>query len=67
VGLLKDILTAIAEHKTNVVSINSRVRKDKVAVTGIVMDIRNVSQLTAVMQRIGQVKDVLSVERVVPH
>ena len=67
VGLLKDILTAIAEHKTNVVSINSRVRKDKVAVTGIVMDIRNVSQLTAVMQRIGQVKDVLSVDRVVPH
>ena len=67
VGLLKDILTAIAEHKTNVVSINSRVRKDKVAVTGIVMDIRNVSQLTAVMQRIGQVRDVLSVERVVPH
>ncbi|HLY22615.1 MAG TPA: bifunctional (p)ppGpp synthetase/guanosine-3',5'-bis(diphosphate) 3'-pyrophosphohydrolase [bacterium] len=67
VGLLKDILTAIAEHKTNVVSINSRVRKDKVAITGIVMDIRNVSQLTAVMQRIGQVKDVLSVERVVPH
>ncbi|HEV2439694.1 MAG TPA: bifunctional (p)ppGpp synthetase/guanosine-3',5'-bis(diphosphate) 3'-pyrophosphohydrolase [bacterium] len=67
VGLLKDILTAIAEHKTNVVSINSRVRKDKVALTGIVMDIRNVSQLTAVMQRIGQVKEVLSVERVVPH
>ncbi len=67
VGLLKDILTAIAEHKTNVVSINSRVRKDKVAVTSIVMDIRNVSQLTAVMQRIGQVKEVLSVERVVPH
>ncbi|HEV2283340.1 MAG TPA: bifunctional (p)ppGpp synthetase/guanosine-3',5'-bis(diphosphate) 3'-pyrophosphohydrolase, partial [bacterium] len=67
VGLLKDILTAVAEHKTNVVSINSRVRKDKVVVTGIVMDIRNVSQLTAVMQRIGQVRDVLSVERVVPH
>jgi GTP pyrophosphokinase len=67
VGLLKDILTAIAEHKMNVVSINSRVRKDKVALTSIVMDIRNVSQLTAVMQRIGQVKEVLSVERVVPH
>jgi GTP diphosphokinase / guanosine-3',5'-bis(diphosphate) 3'-diphosphatase len=67
VGLLKDILTAIAEHKTNVVSINSRVRKDKIVVTSIVMDIRNVSQLTAVMQRIGQVKEVLSVERVVPH
>ena len=67
VGLLKDILTAVAEHKTNVVSINSRVRKDKIVVTSIVMDIRNVSQLTAVTQRIGQVKDVLSVERVVPH
>ncbi len=67
VGLLKDILAAIAETKTNVVSVNARVRKDKVGVINLVLDIRNVTQLTSVMQRIGQVKEVVSVERVVPH
>jgi len=67
VGMLKDILGAISEAKTNLVSVNARARKDKVAVINIVADIRNVTQLTAVMHRVGQVKDVYNVERVVPH
>ncbi len=67
VGLLKDILSAITETKTNVVSVNARVRKDKVGIVNIVVDIRNVTQLAGVMHRIGQVKEVYSVERVVPH
>ena len=67
VGLLKDILAAVTETKTNVVSVNARVRKDKAGLVNIVVDIRNVTQLTAVMQRIGQVPEVYSVERVVPH
>jgi GTP pyrophosphokinase len=66
-GLLKDLMAAISETKTNMVSVNARVRKDKVVVINVVADIRNLTQLTAVMQRVGQLKDVLSVERVVPH
>jgi len=67
VGLLKDILAAVTETNTNVVSVNARVRKDKVGIVNIVVDIRNVTQLTAVMQRIGQLPEVYSVGRVVPH
>ena len=67
VGLLKDILAAVTETKTNVVSVNARVRKDKVGVVNIVVEIRNVTQLTAVIQRIGQLPEVYSVERIVPH
>jgi guanosine-3',5'-bis(diphosphate) 3'-pyrophosphohydrolase len=67
VGLLKDILSTVTETRTNVVSVNARVRKDKVGIVNIVVDIRNVTQLTAVMQRIGQLPEVYSVERVVPH
>ncbi len=66
VGLLKDILAAIAETKTNALSVNARVRKDKVAVTNIVLDIRSVGQLHAVMQKIEKVPQVFSVARVVP-
>ncbi len=67
VGLLKDMLAAVTETRTNVVSVNARVRKDKVGIVNLVVDIRNVTQLTAVMQRIGQLPEVYSVERVVPH
>jgi GTP diphosphokinase / guanosine-3',5'-bis(diphosphate) 3'-diphosphatase len=67
VGLLKDILSTVTETRTNVVSVNARVRKDKVGIVNIVVDIRNITQLTAVMQRIGQLPEVYSVERVVPH
>ncbi len=65
VGLLKDVLAAIADSKTNVVSVNARVRKDKVGVINVVLDIRNVAQLHAVMQKVGKVPEVYSVDRVV--
>jgi len=64
VGLLKDILAAIADSKTNVVSVNARVRKDKVGVVTLVLDIRNVAQLHNVLQKVSKVPDVYSVERV---
>jgi GTP pyrophosphokinase len=64
VGLLKDILAAIADSKTNVVSVNARVRKDKVGVVVLVLDIRNVAQLHNVMQKVSKVPEVYSVERV---
>ncbi len=66
VGLLKDVLAAIAESRTNVVSVNARVRKDKVAIVNLVLDVGNVDQLHGVLQRVGQVSDVFNVERVLP-
>ncbi|MDQ7857325.1 MAG: bifunctional (p)ppGpp synthetase/guanosine-3',5'-bis(diphosphate) 3'-pyrophosphohydrolase [Armatimonadota bacterium] len=66
VGLLKDIMAAVAETKTNALSVNARVRKDKVVVTNLVLDIRNVGQLHAVMQKVEKVPEVFSVARVVP-
>jgi len=66
VGLLKDILAAIAETRTNVLSMNARIRRDKVVVTNVVLDIRNIGQLHAVMQRVEKVPEVFSVARVVP-
>jgi GTP pyrophosphokinase len=62
--LLKDVLAAIADAKTNVVSVNARVRKDKVGVVNLVLDIRNVAQLHTVMQKVGKVPEVYAVERV---
>ncbi|HEY3249209.1 MAG TPA: bifunctional (p)ppGpp synthetase/guanosine-3',5'-bis(diphosphate) 3'-pyrophosphohydrolase [bacterium] len=64
VGLLKDVLAAIADSKTNVVSVNARVRRDKIGVINIVLDIRNLAQLHAVIQKVGKVPEVYTVERV---
>jgi guanosine-3',5'-bis(diphosphate) 3'-pyrophosphohydrolase len=64
VGLLKDILAAIADTKTNVVSVNARVRRDKIGVINVVLDIRNLAQLHTVMEKVGRVPEVYSVERV---
>jgi guanosine-3',5'-bis(diphosphate) 3'-pyrophosphohydrolase len=66
VGLLKDIMAAVAETKTNALSVNARVRKDKVVVTNLILDIRNVGQLHAVMQKVEKVPEVFNVARVVP-
>jgi GTP pyrophosphokinase len=66
VGLLKDIMAAIAETKTNALSVNSRVRKDKIVVTNIVLDIRSVTQLQTLMQKVQKVPEVYNVARVVP-
>lgn len=66
VGLLKDILAAIAETRTNVLSMNARLRRDKVVVTNVVLDIRNIGQLHGVMHRVEKVPEVFSVARVVP-
>ncbi|MDR7543360.1 MAG: bifunctional (p)ppGpp synthetase/guanosine-3',5'-bis(diphosphate) 3'-pyrophosphohydrolase [Armatimonadota bacterium] len=66
VGLLKDIMAAVAETKTNALSVNARVRKDKVVITNLVLDIRNVGQLHAVIQKVEKVPEVFSVARVVP-
>jgi GTP pyrophosphokinase len=67
VGLLKDVLAAIAESRTNVVSVNARVRKDKVAIVNIVLDVHNLEQLRSVVQKVSQVSDVFNVERVLPE
>ncbi len=64
VGLLKDVLASIAESKTNVASVNARVRRDKVGIINLVLDIRTVAQLHLVMAKVGKVSDVYSVERV---
>ncbi len=66
VGLLKDIMAAIAETKSNALSVNARVRKDKTVVTNIVLDVRNVGQLHAVIQKVEKVPEVFNVARVVP-
>ncbi|MBM3450570.1 MAG: bifunctional (p)ppGpp synthetase/guanosine-3',5'-bis(diphosphate) 3'-pyrophosphohydrolase [Armatimonadetes bacterium] len=66
VGMLKDILGSVSDARTNVLSVNARVRsKELIGIINLTLDIGNVGQLTAVMQRIRRLPDVYRVERVV--
>lgn len=64
--LTSDLLNAIADLRIQINSVFSRVTKNQFAVINLKLEIKDITQVQAVMQRIQQVKDVLEVRRVLP-
>ncbi|HNX28441.1 MAG TPA: bifunctional (p)ppGpp synthetase/guanosine-3',5'-bis(diphosphate) 3'-pyrophosphohydrolase [Syntrophomonadaceae bacterium] len=64
--LTSDILNVIADLRIQINSVFSRVTKNNFAVMNLKLEIKDISQVHAVMQRIQQVKDILEVRRVLP-
>jgi len=64
-GLLKDVVSIIADARINMLSTASRANKSKIATLDLVLEIRDAQQLQYVMQKIAKVRDVMHVERVV--
>ena len=62
-GLLNDITQVVAENKVNIVAASVAVGPDHVAIVRATLQVASVSQLSRVMGRIEQLKDVLSVSR----
>ncbi|MBI2764247.1 MAG: bifunctional (p)ppGpp synthetase/guanosine-3',5'-bis(diphosphate) 3'-pyrophosphohydrolase [Chloroflexi bacterium] len=62
-GLLSDISQVVAENKVNILAASVGVGGDHVAVVRATLQVASVSQLSRVMGRIEQLKDVLSVSR----
>ena len=63
-ALLQDIMGVFAELKTQVNSVNARVRKDGVAVASLTVQIRDLDHLHKLLVRIEKLKDVRRVYRV---
>ncbi len=63
-ALLQDIMSVFAELKTQVNSVNARVRKDGVAVASLTVQIRDLDHLHKLLTRIEKLKDVRRVYRV---
>ncbi len=61
-GFLRDVSEAIATTETNVVSFQMNAR-DSVVYSDIIVQVKNLQQLTKVIHKIGQVSGVISVER----
>ncbi len=64
-GLLADVVSIIADARINMLSTSSRANKSKIATLDLVLEIRDAQQLQYVMNKIGKVRDVMHVERVV--
>lgn len=65
-SLLADVTLAIAETKTNILGVHTHTNKNRIAQLNITIEIRDTSQLEAVINRLKRVNHVLDVYRVIP-
>ncbi len=63
-GLLNEVLQAVSESKTNIAAVSGRSDKNKMALIHMTILIRNIDHLYSVVEKIKQVKDVYSVQRI---
>lgn len=64
--LTTDVMDGIAEVRIHINSVFSRVTRNNQAVINLKLEIKDMSKLQAVMERIQKVKDVLEIRRVLP-
>ena len=63
-GLLNEVLQAVTETKTNILAVQGRSDKNKMAFISMTISIQNVDHLHKVVERIKRLKDIFSVQRV---
>jgi GTP diphosphokinase / guanosine-3',5'-bis(diphosphate) 3'-diphosphatase len=64
-GLLKDVITRLSDNKINILAANINTNQDKTAKLDLVVEVSNIDELHKIMQKLRQMSDVLSVNRVV--
>ncbi len=62
-GLLRDIATVIADHKTNLTGVEVQVYDDKTAVISAGVEVASLTDLSRLLERIEAIKDVHTVAR----
>jgi len=62
-GLLRDIATVVAENRVNMAACQVHVYDDKTAVVSTTVEIDSLSQLSRLMEKLEQVRDVHTVAR----
>jgi GTP pyrophosphokinase len=62
-GLLSDVTQVVAENKVNILAAEVAVTPDRTATVRATLEVASVAQLSRVMSRLEQLKDVISVQR----
>ncbi|WP_249871120.1 RelA/SpoT family protein [Oceanobacillus saliphilus] len=64
-GLLNEVLQAVNEMKTNIILVNGKSDRNKMAIIQITILIHNTNHLRKIVERIKQIRDVYTVTRTV--
>ncbi|MGM9950998.1 MAG: RelA/SpoT family protein [Lysinibacillus sp.] len=64
-GILNDVMMAVSEAKTNILAVSGRADREKIATIHLTISITNISGLHKVVDRIKQLPDIYSVQRVI--
>lgn len=64
-GLLNDVFQVISDSKTNIVAVQGRTDRHKMASIVMTLAISNLDHLHQVVERVKQVKDIFSVQRII--
>ncbi|MCP1145405.1 RelA/SpoT family protein [Lysinibacillus endophyticus] len=64
-GILNDVMHAVTEAKTNILAVTGRADHDKIATIHLTISISNITGLHKVVERIKQLPDIYSVQRVI--
>lgn len=64
-GILNDVMMAVSDSKTNILAVSGRADRDKIATIHLTISISNISGLHKVVDRIKQLPDIYSVQRVI--
>ncbi|RUL57117.1 MULTISPECIES: bifunctional (p)ppGpp synthetase/guanosine-3',5'-bis(diphosphate) 3'-pyrophosphohydrolase [Lysinibacillus] len=64
-GILNDVMHAVSEAKTNILAVTGRADHDRIATIHLTISISNISGLHKVVERIKQLPDIYSVQRVI--
>lgn len=63
-GLLQDVMAVCAEYKTSASSVTARVKRDRMALVSLTLEIRDLQHLHKILARLSQIRDVRDVYRV---
>ena len=63
IGLLADIMNVIATSNVNIVAVNSKSTKDKIANIEITIEVKNLEDLNQAVRKLGKVDSVYDVKR----
>lgn len=63
-GLLNEVLHVVNETKTNIMAVSGRTDRNKIATINMTISIQNIDHLHKVVEKIKQLRDIYSVQRV---
>lgn len=64
-GILNEVMHTVSDAKTNILAVTGRADRDKIATIHLTISISNIGHLHKVVERIKQIPDIYSVQRVI--